>query len=131
MAHKIVGTCLHKWLRTPAPKVRLVADLVRGESVDAALRMLPYVQKSGAEWVYKGVKAASANAMSSRAEDAPRIRPEDLYIAEIFVNEGMAFKRFQAASMGRAGKIKKRTSHLTVKVAVRPTVVATPEPTEA
>ena len=121
MAHHIVGSCRHKWLRTPARKMRIVADLVRGETVDAALRMLPYVQKSGAEWIYKGVKAASANAISHHVEGAPRLRPEDLFIAEILVDEGMAFKRFQAASMGRAGKIRKRTSHLTVRIGVRPT----------
>ena len=108
------ATAKARFLRLSARKVRLVADLVRGMKVDKAISALDFVQKSAAEPVRNVVKSAAANAIS--VVGTSRLKAEDLTIATIFVDGGPAYKRYRAASMGRATPIKHRLCHITVVV---------------
>lgn len=87
-------------------KVRLIADLVRGKSVERAVALLTMLPKRGAEPMLKLIKSAAAN-----AKDTPA---SELYISSIEVNGGVVLKRHMPRARGRASQILKRTSHVTV-----------------
>jgi large subunit ribosomal protein L22 len=95
-------------------KAREVIDLVRGKSVSDAEAILKFSPRAAAEIVGKVVHSAAAN-----AEKNLRIKPETLYVSEAFVNEGPTIKRIRPRAMGRAFRINKRTSHITVVVKQR------------
>lgn len=98
---------------TIAPrKMRLVIDLVRGMAVDKALNVLKFTAKAGAEPVRKLLVSAIAN-WEAKNEGA-RVDDGKLFIKEAFVNEGRTLKRFQPAPQGRAHRIRKRSSHVTL-----------------
>ncbi|HRP62595.1 MAG TPA: 50S ribosomal protein L22 [Phycisphaerales bacterium] len=100
----------HRFARIAPRKARLVADLIRGMSVDDAMTQLQ-LSKKRAAWYLKAVlKSAIANAEERDA------RIEELYVKESFVDEGPTIKRFQPKDRGRAHPINKRTSHLHVVV---------------
>lgn len=98
------------YVRTSPRKTRLVVDLVRGKSVNEALVILGHTPKKPARKLEKLIKSAVANAQ--QREDAPDV--DDLLIAEAFVNPGPVWKRFRPRARGRATRILKRTSHITV-----------------
>lgn len=98
-----------KYIPVSAQKVRLVLDLVRGEDVDDALAVLEFTPKRAARDVSKVIRSAIAN-----AEENFGLAREDLYIAEIFADEGPTLKRGRAGARGRYKPILKRTSHITV-----------------
>lgn len=98
-----------KFVRVSPRKARLVVDLVRGKKVSDALSVLAFTRKKSSKMVYDLVKSAVANAESSKNMD-----PDNLYISKIFVDGGPTLKRFRPRAMGRATKILKRTSHITV-----------------
>ena len=100
-----------KRLSISAQKVRLVADQVRGKPVSDALDILGFSPQKGAVLVRKVVESAIANAENNEGADV-----DELKIAEIFVNEGMSMKRIRPRAKGRADRIVKRTSHITVTV---------------
>jgi large subunit ribosomal protein L22 len=106
---------IQKHLRGSARKVRLVADLVRGENAAKAISELEFVNKAAAPDVSKVIRSAVANVQDKFQEE--RLEAGDLYIKEIFVNEGPTLKRIQPAAMGRANQIRKRTCHIHVVVA--------------
>lgn len=108
------ATAKARFLRMSARKVRLVADLVRGMKVDRAISALDFVQKSAAEPIRNVVKSAAANAINEVGTS--RLKAEDLTISTIFVDGGPSYKRYRAASMGRATPIKHRLCHITVVV---------------
>jgi large subunit ribosomal protein L22 len=96
-------------LRISPRKTRLVADLIRGKSVDEAVFTLMVTRRAASEPLCKLVESARAN-----AEDlSDDVDLESLYIKEIYVNEGPTLKRFRPRAMGRATRINKRTSHVT------------------
>lgn len=101
-----------KYLRISPSKARLVADLVRSKPVDEALTILKFTPKKGARFVSKTLRSAVANAQQSEMMDM-----EGLYIRAIFVDEGPRLKRWRPRAMGRATRIIKRTSHITVVLA--------------
>ena len=103
-----------KYLRMSPRKVRLTADLVRGKQVEEALTLLAHHEKAGAKLVSKVVQSALANARQDKSIDV-----DTLYIKKIFVNQGPTLKRFRARPMGRAGRIRKRTTHVTVELSER------------
>jgi large subunit ribosomal protein L22 len=113
---------VQRHLRRSPRKVRLVADLVRGKNVNAALGTLRFAKKAAASEVEKVVRSAAAN-IRDKFQDT-RLDNDDLYIKEIFVDEGATLKRIQPAPQGRAHQIRKRSCHITV-------VVAKQEETEA
>lgn len=96
-------------------KMRLVADLIRGMSVDKAFDVLHFTPKVAAKDVVKTLKSAVANAINLNENE--RVEPENLYVKEIFVNQGPTLKRIMPAPMGRAYRIRKRSCHLTIVVA--------------
>ncbi len=100
-----------KGLRISAQKARLVVDMVRGKPVSDALDILSFSPQKGAMLVRKVVESAIANAENNEGADI-----DELKIAEIFVDEGLTMKRIKPRAKGRADRIFKRTSHVTVTV---------------
>jgi len=104
-----------KYLRISARKMRQVAALVDGKMVDEAVDLLRYVPKKASVPLSKTIKSAAANVIA--LEGSARIKAEDLRVTAITIDGGPILKRFRAVGMGRAYHIRKRTCHLTVKVA--------------
>jgi len=97
---------------TSPRKMRLVADLVRGEKVDRALNILKFSQKEASNRIEKLLLSAIAN-WQAKNEDAD-IEEADLFIKEIRVDSGSMLKRLRPAPQGRAHRIRKRSNHVTV-----------------
>jgi large subunit ribosomal protein L22 len=95
-----------------ARKVRLLVDMVRGKKVDEALAILKFTPSPLARVVAKAVKSAAAN-----AENNFQMEPSDLRVVKIYADQARVMKRFRPVSRGRAHRITKRSSHLTVIVA--------------
>lgn len=93
-------------------KMRLVADLIRGERVNRALSILKYQPKVGAKKLEKLLLSAIANWQN--ANEDQRIEDSDLYVKEIFVDSGRMLKRLRPAPQGRANRIRKRSNHVTI-----------------
>lgn len=106
---------VQRHLRKAPRKLRLVVDLVRGEKVNKAIKTLEFTKKATAADVSKVIRSAAANIRDKFQEE--RLDDDLLYIKEIFVDEGVTLKRIQPAPMGRAHRINKRSSHITVVVA--------------
>jgi len=104
-----------RYLRQSPRKVRLVVDLIRGQGVEEASNILKLCPKTAARPVRKLLNSAIANA-ENREEP---IDVDRLYVKEVFVDPGPTQKRFQAAPMGRAHRILKRQSHVTIKLDTR------------
>jgi len=102
----------HKFARSSAQKTRLVADQIRGLSVGKALDVLTYSPKKAAELVKKVLLSAIANAEHNEGADI-----DTLKVKTVFVDEGPSMKRIKPRAKGRADRIVKRTSHITVIVA--------------
>ncbi len=100
-----------KTVRIAPRKVRLVIDLIRGKDVGEAIAVLKHTQRGASPEIEKVLNSAIAN-----AEHNYEMNPEDLYISEAYVNEGVTLKRFRPRAQGRASQINKRTSHITVVV---------------
>ncbi len=97
---------------TSPRKMRLVADLVRGERVDKALNILKFEPNQGAIRLEKLLLSAIAN-WQQKNEDT-RLEDVDLYVKEIFVDSGRMLKRLRPAPQGRAHRIRKRSNHVTL-----------------
>jgi large subunit ribosomal protein L22 len=104
-----------RYVQGSAQKIRLVADLIRGKGVQEAVNILEVTNKVAARHVQKVLKSAIANA--ENRED--HVDVDRLYVKEIFVDGGPMLKRVQPAPMGRAFRILKRQSHITVKLDTR------------
>ncbi len=102
----------HRNARISAQKTRLVADQIRGLSVDRALQILMFSNKKAATIVKKVVESAIANAEHNDGADI-----DELKITRIFVDEAATFKRIRPRAKGRANRILKRNCHITVAVA--------------
>ncbi|WP_025273824.1 50S ribosomal protein L22 [Haloglycomyces albus] len=100
-----------RYVRVAPRKARRVVDLVRGLPVDEALTTLDFAPYAAARDVYKVVASAQANAENNLGLD-----PEALMISEIMVDEGPTMRRYRPRAHGRAYRINKRTSHITVTV---------------
>jgi large subunit ribosomal protein L22 len=100
-----------KHARISPQKCRLVADMVRGQSVGLALNTLRYTPKKGAKIVRKVLESAIANAENNLSADV-----DELKVQTITVDEAPTFKRFHARAKGRGNRIVKRNSHITVTV---------------
>lgn len=98
--------------RLSAQKGRLIADLIRGKTVADALDILTFSPKKGADIVKKVLESAIANAEHNNGADV-----DELSVSTVFVDEGMTMKRIRPRAKGRADRILKRSSHITIKVA--------------
>lgn len=106
---------INRFIGSSPRKMRLVIDLIRGMQVDKALEVLHFSPKHSSKDAEKTLRSAVANLMNS--DNATRVEPQDLYVKEVFVNQGPTIKRISPAPMGRAYRIRKRSCHLTVVVA--------------
>ena len=100
-----------RYVRQSPYKVRRVLDLVRGLPVEEAEHVLRLTPRAAADPIAKVLKSAVANAEHNHALDA-----DELVVAEAFADEGPTLKRFRPRARGRASKINKRTSHITIVV---------------
>ncbi|HZJ03424.1 MAG TPA: 50S ribosomal protein L22 [Thermoleophilia bacterium] len=100
-----------KYVRVSPRKARLVVDLIRGKSVQDADSILMLTPRGASPEVRKVLKSALANAENNHDMDA-----DELIVARAFVNEGPTLRRFRPRAMGRATRIRKRTSHITISL---------------
>jgi large subunit ribosomal protein L22 len=98
-----------KYLRISPRKTRLCADLIRGKRAEEAVNILSHTPRAGARMIFKVVQSALANARQDKSIDV-----DTLYVKTVYVNQGPTLKRWQPKPMGRAGRIRKRTCHVTV-----------------
>lgn len=98
-------------MRISARKAKLVVDLIRGKQVGEAIAILRHTPKSASPVVEKLLNSAIANAEHNYSMDV-----NSLFVSEVFVNQGPTMKRFRPRAMGRASRINKRTSHITLVV---------------
>ncbi|QZH57766.1 50S ribosomal protein L22 [Mycolicibacterium farcinogenes] len=104
-----------RFVRVSASKARRVIDLVRGKSVEEALDILRWAPQAASEPVAKVIASAAANAQNNEGLD-----PMTLVVATVYADEGPTAKRIRPRAQGRAFRIRKRTSHITVIVESRP-----------
>ncbi|BBZ65922.1 50S ribosomal protein L22 [Mycolicibacterium insubricum] len=109
------ATAKARFVRVSASKARRVIDLVRGKSVEEALDILRWAPQSASEPVAKVIASAAANAQNNEGLD-----PSTLVVATVYADEGPTAKRIRPRAQGRAYRIRKRTSHITVIVESRP-----------
>lgn len=109
------ATAKARFVRVSASKARRVIDLVRGKSVEEALDILRWAPQAASEPVAKVIASAAANAQNNNGLD-----PATLVVATVYADEGPTAKRIRPRAQGRAYRIRKRTSHITVIVESRP-----------
>lgn len=102
-----------RYLRVAPRKTRLVVNLIRGKNVEEAINILTFTRRAASEPVRKLIESALANAEAADAN------VDDLYVEQIFVDEGPTLRRFRPRAQGRATRINKRTSHVTCVLAER------------
>jgi len=117
----IEGRATAKFVRGSPQKARLVLDLIRGKDVDKAMSTLRFARRAVAKDIEKVLRSAVANAQQKEGGEGD---DGDLYVRECYADQGPTLKRIRAAPMGRAFRIIKRTSHLTVFVGQRPEKIA-------
>ena len=105
-----------RFVRVTPLKARRIVDVVRGKRAVEALEVLTYAPQGAAEPVRKVVESAIANARYAAEQAGERFNEEDLYIQAAYADEGPTMKRIQPRAQGRANRILKRTSHITVVV---------------
>ena len=103
-----------KYIRIAPRKIRIVVDLIRGKSVGEAIAILKHTPKVASEVVEKVLKSAMAN-----AEHNYDMNIDNLFVSEVYVDQGPTLKRIHPRSRGQAFKILKRSSHVTLKVKER------------
>jgi large subunit ribosomal protein L22 len=113
----LVGKATAKFVRMSPMKVRRVVDLIRGLPASEAQAVVKFDPHAASEPVGKVLDSAIANAEHLAHVRSQRLDPEDLFITEAFVDEGPTLKRFRPRAQGRAYRIRKRTSHITIVVA--------------
>jgi len=109
-----------RFVRVTPLKARRVVDVIRGMKADEAAALLRFAPQAAAEPVRKVLESAVAN-----AENNDGLAPDSLYVAEAYVDEGPTMKRFRPRAQGRAYRVAKRTSHITVVVEERTPVQRT------
>lgn len=105
------ATAILRFARISARKVKIVADLIRGKKVDEALAIIKFTPKASSEIIEKLLKSAIAN-----AENNHGMNRGNLIVSEIYANQGPTMKRIRPAAKGSASRIRKRTSHITIKL---------------
>jgi large subunit ribosomal protein L22 len=113
----IVGKATARYVRMSPNKTRRVVDLIRGLPAVQAQAIVKFDAHAASEPVGKVLDSAVANAEHLAHLRSQRLEREDLFVAEAFVDEGPTLKRFRPRAQGRAYRIRKRTSHITVVVA--------------
>jgi len=107
----------HKSARVSPKKVAIVMDMVRGKSLEDAKKILSFDSTKGAKILLKVLKSAEANSVNNN-----NLKPEDLYVAQVYVDGGRMQKGGRAGSKGRNNPLLKRYSHLTIGLSEKPEV---------
>jgi len=113
----VIALARVKHIRVTPQKARRIVDIIRGKQAAEALAILKFAPQSASEPVYKLVASAMANARVKADASNSFLDEQDLVVVRAYVDEGTTLKRFQPRAQGRAFKILKRTSHITVEVA--------------
>jgi len=108
------GKATVKYVRISARKVKIVLDLIRGKNISEAYAILNNTPKAASEVLVKLLKSAESNAVNNNDLDS-----EILYVSEAYANQGSTLKRIRPRAKGRAYRINKRTSHITLAVKER------------
>ncbi|TYQ15100.1 UNVERIFIED_CONTAM: large subunit ribosomal protein L22 [Acetivibrio alkalicellulosi] len=108
------GIATLKYARISARKVKIVIDLIKDKELDEAYAILRYTPKAASEILHKLLKSAEANATNNND-----LNRDGLYIADAYANQGPTLKRIMPRAQGRANRIRKRTSHITMVVKER------------
>ena len=103
------GRAILKYARISSRKVKIVLDLIKDKGIDEAYAVLRYTPKAASEILYKLMKSAESNATNNNGLDR-----DGLYVAEAYADQGPSLKRIMPRAQGRAFRIKKRTSHITL-----------------
>ncbi|MCD5380818.1 50S ribosomal protein L22 [Candidatus Gracilibacteria bacterium] len=103
-----------KNIRISPKKLRVVAEIIRGNTAEEALSFLKYAPKKGAGILYKILHSAVSNAENNNSQ-----KVSDLYISSLIINKGLVYKRSNPVSRGRAHKILKRTSNIALELQVK------------
>ncbi len=107
-----------RYLRVTPMKARRVVDLVRGKQANEALAILKFAQQGAADPVRKVLASAVSNARDKADREGLAFNEDELFVSEAYVDEGPTMKRYRPRAQGRAFEIKKRTSHVTMVVAI-------------
>jgi large subunit ribosomal protein L22 len=99
-----------KYVRMSPRKLRRVAELIKGESVNKALDILEFTPKAASKALYRTLKSAASNAIA--AEGTAKVKVEDLFVKHVTIDGGPIWKRIRPVGMGRAYLIRKRMSHI-------------------
>ena len=111
---KKVAKAYLRYVRIAPRKIQIVCDLIRGKDAGTAMAILMQTPKAASEPVLKLLKSAAANAENNHQMD-----PEKLYVSACYANPGPIIKRIMPRAQGRAYRINKRTSHVTIAVSER------------
>ena len=103
-----------RYIRMSPLKIRQVLGLIKDRDVEEALNILHFTQKRAAKVIEKVLRSAVANFFTS--EEASRIPMDEIFVKEVYVDQGPTLKRFRPRSMGRVGRIRRRTSHITIVI---------------
>ena len=103
------GRAIVKHVRVSSRKAKLVIDLIRNKGIDEAYGILKYMPRNASEVLYKLLKSAEANAVNNN-----QLNRDNLFVAEVFAEQGPTLKRIMPRAQGRAFRIRKRTSHITL-----------------
>ena len=109
MEAKNEAKAILRYARISPRKVKIVIDLIRNKSVAEAIGIINNTPKAASEYLIKLLNSAVANAVNNNGMD-----PEKLYVAETYANAGPILKRIMPRAQGRAFRIRKRTSHITI-----------------
>ncbi len=108
------GKAIVKYARISSRKVKIVLDLIKNKDIDEAYAILKYTPKAASEILLKLLKSAESNASNNNG-----LNRDELYVSEAFANQGPTLKRIMPRAQGRANRIRKRTSHITLVVKER------------
>lgn len=103
------GRAVLKHVRISSRKVKIVLDLIKDKGIDEAIGIVKYTPKAASEILFKLLKSAEANASNNNG-----LNRDELYVAEAFATQGPTLKRLMPRAQGRANRIRKRTSHVTL-----------------
>lgn len=103
-----------KYVRLSSRKVKIVLDLIKNKDIDEAYGIINFTPKAASEVLVKLLKSAEANALNNNG-----LNRDELFIADAFANQGPTLKRIMPRAQGRANRIRKRTSHITLIVKER------------
>ena len=115
----MAARAIQRWVRQSPRKMRLVVDQIRGRDVNEAYAVLQFSKKRAARQIEKVLRSAVANAERDAQRGNEAFDLDRLYVSFASVDGGPTLWRFRAAAMGRAAPIRKRTSHVEIRVAQR------------